>query len=371
MHKGKIIRVFPGVNTPEGFRSFAGDALQPLQRVFIIKGGPGCGQSSLIGVVARSMVERGYDVELWQGTLSPDAAEGVVIPHLGVAVVDGSAFDPIEPQYPGVRDEIINLGEYWNRQQLRRHCDEIRQLTDDLADSIGNIWHRLGECAGARRRLRQIYGGALSEAELMRICRGLAEEIFGEQQLRIRRFFSGAVGIDGWESTAQQLSSACRRRWLVYGPSGEAVSAALEEMQRQAVSRGHNVDLYYSCFRPDQLEMVIIPGASVALIDSSLPDLEPMLCDRLLKLADLPGEDAAEEDAARENAAREEILEERWQEELAAAVADADAAWHLYERLEGFYRAAMDHTQVDAAAKALLEKIWSMAAEREDEQAGI
>ncbi len=357
MHKGKIIRVWPGANTPDGWRDFCSDALQPLERVFIIQGGPGCGQSSLIGTVARSMAERGYDVELWQGALSPDTAEGAVIPRLGLAVVDGCSPYGIEPQYPGVRDDIVNLGEYWNQEQLRRHADEIRELTDGVAASLRKAWRQLAECAGARRELRQLYDSGLSVAEVQRICQGLAEEIFGAEQLRVRRFFSGSVGIDGWQSSAQELSAACRRRWLVYGPSADSVSAALEEMQRQAVARGHNVDLYYSCFCPEHLEMVVIPGISVALVDSSLPDLEPRLTDKLLKLSDLPEAVLAEEDA----------LDERWRAELRAATGEMDDAWRQYEQLEKHYNSAIDHARLENAAKKLLEDIWSMAAEREGE----
>lgn len=103
--------------------------------------------------------------------------------------------------------------------------------------------------------------------------------------------------------------------------------------------------------------MVVIPGISVALVDSSLPDLEPRLTDKLLKLSDLPEAVLAEEDA----------LDERWRAELRAATGEMDDAWRQYEQLEKHYNSAIDHARLENAAKKLLEDIWSMAAEREGE----
>lgn len=356
MHEGKIVRLFTGAHTPDGFRSFGGEALRDMERVFIIEGAPGCGQGAIIGLAARSMAERGYDVEVWPGTISADMPAGVVIPRLGAAVIDGTMLQGDEPQYPGVRDEIIDLGEYWNRRQLRRHAAEIRALTDDVAAGLRRVYARMAECDAVRRG-RDDAAAAITEGELQNICRALAEEIFGGQHLQVRRFFSGAVGMDGWQSTAQELSAVCRRRWLIYGASADSVAAALEEMQRQAVNRGHNVDLYYSCWRPDKLDMVVLPGISSALVDSSLPDLEPRPDDRLIKLNELPEETLAAEDD----------WEECWQQQLDAAVAETEAAYQVYERLAGYYRSAIDAERLEGAARALLEELWSMAAEREQE----
>lgn len=82
-----------GANTPAGFYSLY-DELIDLERardVRILKGGPGCGKSTLMRQVGETMEERGHTVEYIRCSGDPDSLDGVVIPALGAAVVDGTA----------------------------------------------------------------------------------------------------------------------------------------------------------------------------------------------------------------------------------------------------------------------------------------
>ena len=115
---------------------------------------------------------------------------------------------------------------------------------------------------------------------MTQLCRGLAEEIFGQKHLRVRKFFAEAITRNGRQSYAQELSLACRRRYLVNGAADQVLAGVAE----LAAQQGHNLDLYYSCMAPEQLEMVIIPGLSVALVDCACPELEARYEDVLLNL---------------------------------------------------------------------------------------
>lgn len=43
-----------------------------------------------------------------------DSLDGIASPSLKVAAIDGTAPHVIEPDYPGVYDEIINLEDFWD-----------------------------------------------------------------------------------------------------------------------------------------------------------------------------------------------------------------------------------------------------------------
>ena len=53
---GKIIRYFAGGNTARGFCSLFDSSLEGLNRIFILKGGPGTGKSSLMKDVGKRLV---------------------------------------------------------------------------------------------------------------------------------------------------------------------------------------------------------------------------------------------------------------------------------------------------------------------------
>ena len=117
-----------GANTPVGFYSLY-DELIDLERardVRILKGGPGCGKSTLMRQVGEAMEERGHTVEYIRCSGDPDSLDGVVIPALGAAVVDGTAPHVIEPRYPGLVERYVDLGAFCDRAALRGAETELK-----------------------------------------------------------------------------------------------------------------------------------------------------------------------------------------------------------------------------------------------------
>ena len=82
-----------GANSPTGFYSLYDQLLEPEQAetIYILKGGPGCGKSSLMRRVAQAMEEKGASVEYIACSGDPDSLDAVVFPALNTAIVDGTA----------------------------------------------------------------------------------------------------------------------------------------------------------------------------------------------------------------------------------------------------------------------------------------
>lgn len=87
------VTFFLGANTPSGFYSLYDQLIDPAQarRVFLIKGGAGCGKSSLMKRAATALAETGEQVEYIRCSGDPDSLDGVVFPGLGAALVDATA----------------------------------------------------------------------------------------------------------------------------------------------------------------------------------------------------------------------------------------------------------------------------------------
>lgn len=87
------IQYFLGANSPRGFYSLY-DQLIPIETasaVYILKGGPGCGKSTLMRKVAHAAEEAGVPVEYILCSGDPASLDAVILPALGVALVDGTA----------------------------------------------------------------------------------------------------------------------------------------------------------------------------------------------------------------------------------------------------------------------------------------
>lgn len=87
------IRYFLGGNTPTGFYSLYHQLSEPerLRALYIIKGGPGCGKSTLMRRVERHVQAAGLETEQALCSGDPDSLDAVMIPGLGAALVDGTA----------------------------------------------------------------------------------------------------------------------------------------------------------------------------------------------------------------------------------------------------------------------------------------
>ena len=87
------IQYFLGANSPRGFYSLY-DQLIPMEdasAVYILKGGPGCGKSTLMRQVALAAEEADMEVEYVLCSGDPDSLDAVVLPQQGIALVDGTA----------------------------------------------------------------------------------------------------------------------------------------------------------------------------------------------------------------------------------------------------------------------------------------
>lgn len=90
--RGKVKMVFPGGNTCLGFYSFYDNIIGPdANRIFVIKGGPGVGKSTFMRRIGEDLRERGYTIEFHCCSSDNDSLDAVVVPALGVALIDGTA----------------------------------------------------------------------------------------------------------------------------------------------------------------------------------------------------------------------------------------------------------------------------------------
>ena len=105
--------LFPGAMGPDGFVSCFAHLLpeRDLSRMIVLKGGPGVGKSTFMRRVHAAMCSGDEASTLYFCSGDPDSLDAVAVPHAGLLILDGTAPHVVDPQIPGARDSIINLGE--------------------------------------------------------------------------------------------------------------------------------------------------------------------------------------------------------------------------------------------------------------------
>ena len=91
---------FLGGNTPSGFYSLYHQLSDParMRALYIIKGGPGSGKSTLMRRVERHVQAAGLETEQVLCSGDPDSLDAVMIPGLRAALVDGTAPQGVVPK---------------------------------------------------------------------------------------------------------------------------------------------------------------------------------------------------------------------------------------------------------------------------------
>ena len=87
------IQYFLGGNTPAGFYSLYHQLSDPTRTraLYIVKGGPGSGKSTLMRRVERHAQAAGLETQEVLCSGDPDSLDAVILPQLGAAVVDGTS----------------------------------------------------------------------------------------------------------------------------------------------------------------------------------------------------------------------------------------------------------------------------------------
>lgn len=87
----KIRRMFPGGNTSSGFFSLH-DNIIDLNRnqLYLLKGMPGGGKSSLMNNIADRMVEKGFSIEYHHCPSDPKSIDAIVIEELKICILDAT-----------------------------------------------------------------------------------------------------------------------------------------------------------------------------------------------------------------------------------------------------------------------------------------
>ena len=87
------IQYFLGANSPAGFYSLYDHLLPPerARAIYILKGGPGCGKSTLMRKIGAWAEESGLETEYILCSGDPDSLDAVVFPDKAAAIVDGTA----------------------------------------------------------------------------------------------------------------------------------------------------------------------------------------------------------------------------------------------------------------------------------------
>lgn len=343
---------FLGVCTPRGFVSRYDSLLDEVRYLTVIKGGPGCGKSTLMRAIGRAAQARGLDVSYILCSSDPDSLDGVILPQLSAAWVDGTAPHVVEPRLCGGSMNYLNFGAFYDSAAMQEKEEEIRRVQRKNAAQYPHLTACLAAADALQGGIRLVTDTPAYREEMAAIaeCVALSSvKAAGDPQTRSSRRFLSAVTPKGLYFCRDTPAALCSRVYVLRDDYGLA-PLLLEVLQTRAQALGHTCIACYSPLLPEgQPSHLLIPSADAAVVSESalLPYGAPNFCRIDLNSTLPPKTRASLEFYTKTTAA---LLEQ--------AVVHSRRAKQYHDRLEALCKPFVDFAAVDRMTKRTLREVF-------------
>lgn len=150
------MRYFASANTNKGFINRFDNILDYTRENFryVIKGGSGTGKSTLMKRVANHFKSSGEQVEYFYCSSDKDSLDGIRLVNSNIAIVDGTSPHVTEAELPEIKDKIINVGEFINR-DVSKFSEEIKDIVYKKSKVYKSLYKIL-ETIGNLRKIKEV-----------------------------------------------------------------------------------------------------------------------------------------------------------------------------------------------------------------------
>ena len=352
-----IEKFFFGGLTPSGFSTQLTQIGSSKEySTYILKGGPGTGKSQMMKKIAERFANS-ENVTCFHCSSDPDSLDAVMLHTSHVMIVDGTSPHISEPRYPGVRQELVDLGQYWNKAILKANGEKIIEATElnkSMMAGAANYIKALGllcddtyTCAA----------GLVDRQRIEQAARSFCDSLFENRESKTGRGQQAmrqlSVMTRYGYTTLRNTAESYRKLYILNDNLFAASSMFIECAAAQAMDHGYDIKLSPCLLSEIPIsEHLLIDEISTALITSN-------------PLTQLTYAQAEHVDcSAFYDADRMQPHEKHFaaNHSLIGALADAtremlDDAKRVHDEMERYYTNAMDFDALDSVCDKICDEI--------------
>lgn len=268
----QITNFFVGANSGDGFQNLFKELmnLEEAYDLMVLKGGPGVGKNTFMREIGRTMEQAGAAVEYLWCSGDPDSLDGVVLPEIRCAVVDGTSPHVLEPQYPAAVDRYLDLGRFYDLTAAKAAAEEIKLHTKNYKAAYVRAYRHL-------KAARQVELDSISVAKkgfdrqkaLRRVEGIIARELRGRGsgQGRTTKRFLGSITHKGPIWRFDSVDALCPKVYEL-ADSWELAGEFLEQLHRATTAKGWDTITCMAPEEPMRMEHLLIPELGLAFVTS-------------------------------------------------------------------------------------------------------
>ena len=352
------VQYFLGANSPKGFYSLYDQLinLADATAVYILKGGPGCGKSTLMRQVALAAEETDADVEYILCSGDPDSLDGVILPQRGIALVDGTAPHVVEPSCAGAVEQYVNLGRCYDTAALSALRQELIACTAEYKGCYTRAYRCLAAAAQIEADMRAALLSPRLEQRMQKRAAGiLSREVRRRTDRpagRVTQRFLRAVTAKGQLTLFETVQAQCARIYELVDSYGLAHSM-LTHLLAGITAAGYDVVACPSPMAPERLEHLLIPQLSLAFVSASPAGSFPGRPYRRIRLDAM-----ADADLLRRSRPRLRFSKKVAASLMDEAISSLAQAKAMHDELEGLYNPHVDFDRVHRTAQEIIADLF-------------
>lgn len=278
---GKDVHDFFGAaNGYYGFKSYFPQIFKSelYDRIFVLKGGPGTGKSSLMKKTEESFRENGFTYERILCSSDPHSLDGVIAKKNGkcVAILDGTAPHTRDTEIPGAIDEIIYLGDGWNAERLMNNKKIILELNKKKQYNYSLAYEYLYFAGKTSEIVHSQEIKSVNQKTAISSAKSLAESLSKDERCGLTSVrLVSSFGRFGKYCTNSLEQLADTR--IKIKDCGAASQLYLNTLKEELENRKIEFTVFPSVFDPNSIEAIFLHESARALVlsNSENADISP------------------------------------------------------------------------------------------------
>jgi hypothetical protein len=290
--------------------------------------------------------------------------DGVCIPQVGIALMDGTAPHIVDPKNPGAVDQIIHLGDYWNEDLLIQNKEAILVTNKRVGRFFQMAYFSLREAKAIMDEWESYITESMDFARVNEFTVFIEIELLSwvtpdfRRNPKARHLFATAITPDGPKNYLDTVLQDIKKLFVIKGAPGSGKATLIKNIADKARIIGLDTELYHCSFVPQNIDILVIPQLFAAVANLAPPvTFDPNVLANLKSCTEINLSGFSDKKILSIYTDEINSCKTRFDAAFNRAVQFLSKAKAEHDVMESYYVPAMNFTAINAKRDEILERI--------------